>query len=157
MDTRLHCLKESHLGCSRVIHTYITYIFQIPILSCYQNLCDILKGLLWGLVVLLSTCKGHSSLSCGTFKCIFSVGNSFKTYICWSLISCLTDTFQFLNQVAKSIEDLLRYHKISFDTPNTLVTRKCRFSKKSLLKCVARPHLSRVPLIKLSSIGCTFV
>ena len=30
---------------------------------------------------LLSTCVGHSSLSCGTLICILSVGNSFKTCI----------------------------------------------------------------------------
>jgi len=34
------------------------------------------------------------------------------------------------NRVATSLEDILRYHKISFDTLNTLVTRKYRFSKK---------------------------
>jgi len=37
-----------------------------------------------------------------------------------------------LNRVAKSIEDILRYHKLIFDTLNTLVTRKYRFSEKQL-------------------------
>jgi len=35
-----------------------------------------------------------------------------------------------LNRVAESIEDILRYHKESFDKLDTLVTRKYRFSKK---------------------------
>ena len=46
----------------------------------------------------------------------------------------------------KSIEDILRYHKISFDTMNTLDTRKYRFSKKFIFKCVTRPDLSGMPL-----------
>jgi len=38
-----------------------------------------------------------------------------------------------LNQIAKSIEDILRYHEISFDTLNTMVTRKYRFSNSFIL------------------------
>ena len=47
-----------------------------------------------------------------------------------------------LNRVAISIEDIhvLRYHKISIDTLNMLVTRKYRFM------CVTGPDLSGVPL-----------
>ena len=38
-----------------------------------------------------------------------------------------------INRVAKSIESILRYYKISFDTLNTVVTRKYRFLKKIFL------------------------
>jgi len=37
--------------------------------------------------------------------------------------------FLFKRYIAKSIEDIFRFHKISFDTLNTLVTRKYRLSK----------------------------
>ena len=55
-------------------------------------------------------------------------------YICWSQKS-VSNTSLFnryipiLNRVAKSSKDILRYHKISFDTLNTLVTSKYRFLK----------------------------
>ena len=68
--------------------------------------------------------------------CLLLVGNSLKTYICSSRESDSNASpvqihIPILNRVAKSIEDILRYHKISFDTLNTLVTRKYRFSKNS--------------------------
>ena len=44
----------------------------------------------------------------------------------------VTSAFYFigLNRVAKLIEEILMYHKISFDTLITLVTRKYMFSKQ---------------------------
>jgi len=50
-----------------------------------------------------------------------SVGNLFKT--CIKYVD-LGKAFPVLNRVAISIEDILKYHKMSFDTPNTLVIRK---------------------------------
>ena len=44
-----------------------------------------------------------------------------------------------LNLISKSIEDILRYRKISFDTLNTLVTGNIGFQQK---KCVTRLDLS---------------
>ena len=49
-----------------------------------------------------------------------------------------------LNRVAKSIEDIFWYPKISFDTQNLLITRKCRFFEMFLFKCLPRPDLSKV-------------
>jgi len=100
---------------------------------------------------LFSTYVGHGSLSCGTLICLLlSVGNSFKTYIIYvdlrklgNAFSFSTDTFQ-LNRVAKLKEDKIRYHKISFNTLNTLGTR--RGFRTFLFKCVTRPDLSVVPL-----------
>jgi len=96
-----------------------------------------LKRLRWGLVVkhtykenlrkpvvFLSACVGHSSPSI----CILTVGNSFKTcIISVNLGKALQPVFllnryiPILNRVAKSTEDILRYHQIRFDTLNTLV------------------------------------
>jgi len=110
------------------------------------------KTILENLFFLLSTCVGHSSLSCGTFICILSVGKSFKTCTisvdigkAFERISLCNRYILNLNRVAKSIEDILRYNKISFMKLNTLVTRKYRFSKVFFFKCVTRPKLG-VPL-----------
>jgi len=84
---------------------------------------------------LLSTCVGYNSVSCGILVCLLSVGNSFKTCIItvdlrkgWQRFSLFNRYIPIFNRVAKSIEDILRYQKISFDTLNKLVTRKYRFS-----------------------------
>ena len=54
-----------------------------------------------------------------------------------------------LTRVVKSIEDILRYHEISFYTLNTLVSRKYVQVFKTN-KCVTRPDLSEVPLSGVS-------
>ena len=73
--------------------------------------------------VLLSTCVRHSSLSCGTLICILSVGNVFITGItcipvdlgnAQVMIFLSNRNIPILNRVAKSIEDILGYHKICF-------------------------------------------
>jgi len=67
-------------------------------------------------------CGGQSSLSCctcGTLICLLSVCNSFKPRI------VSVDH----RKGFKSIEDMLRYHKVSFDILNTLITRQYRFFK----------------------------
>jgi len=94
--------------------------------------------------------------SCGTLKCLLSVGNSFKT---WMISVDLRKALRFslfnrcipiLNRVAKSMEDILRYHKIPFNTLNTLVTRKYRFSKISFKVCyMTRPQWSPFKPLKL--------
>jgi len=73
--------------------------------------------------------------SCGTLICLLSAGNSFKTCIISVDLGKALQGFDpsnryipILNQVAKSIEVILRYHILSFDTVNTLVTRNSRFS-----------------------------
>jgi len=75
---------------------------------------------------LLLTCEGHGSLSCGTLICLLSIGNLFKTCIISVDLGKTLVTFfpvqqihSNFNRVAKSIEDILRYHKISFDTLNS--------------------------------------
>ena len=72
------------------------------------------------------------SLFCGTLICLLPFGNSFKTCI---ISVDLGKAFPILNRVAihVSAEDILRYHTISFNTLNMLVTRKYRFSKKIFL------------------------
>jgi len=77
-------------------------------------------------IVLLSTHVRHSNLSCGTLICLLSDGNSFKTCIIsvdLGNASVILFSFNryilFLNGVAKSIEDILWNHTISFDTLNT--------------------------------------
>ena len=90
--------------------------------------------------------------------CLLSVGNSFKTCIisvglgrALQRFSLFNRYIPILNRVAKSIEELLRYHKISFHTCtlNTLVTRKHSFSRKKLFPWVTGPDLSVVPLSAL--------
>jgi len=100
-------------------------------------LCNTIRIFLKTCFFLLSTCIGHNSLSCGMLikLCLLSVGNSFKTGIIsvdLRRFSLFNIYISILNRVAKSIEDILRYHKISFDILNMLVTRKYRFSKKKI-------------------------
>jgi len=128
-----------------------------------------LKGLHWGLVEklknenlffsLLSTCVSHSSLPCCTLKCRLSVGNSFKScFISFDLeklfFSCSTDTFQSLT-CCQIHSRHIRYYKISFDTPNTLVTKNIGF-RNFLFKCVTWQDFSGVPLNPSFQFGDTF-
>jgi len=91
---------------------------------------------------LLSACEGH--------KCLLSVSNSFKTcIISVDLGKAFKCFFHFnryipiLNRVAKSIENILRYHKVSFDTQDTLVTKIIGFRKRSFfMSHTSRPHCS---------------
>ena len=85
---------------------------------------------------------GHSSLYCGTFIVLYGLAFHLKLVL---YLFIFNRYIAILNWDAKSIEDILRYHIISFDTLNT---RKYRFSKK-LFQCVTRPNLSGVPLRQL--------
>jgi len=87
---------------------------------------------------LLLTCVWQRSLFCGTLIYLLSIGNSFKTcYTSVDLGKALVALFHaeqihsIFKPIAKSIEDILRYHKICFYTLITSVTRKYtgRFSK----------------------------
>ena len=109
---------RSQQCCNRLlVHVYNTK--GTPL----RSACDTPKKYFFeNLFFLLSTCVGHNSLSCGTLICLLSVGNSFKTCIitvdlykalqCFSLFNRY---IPILNRFAKSIEEILRYHKISFD------------------------------------------
>ena len=86
-------------------------------------------------IFLLSTCVGHSSLSCETLICLLSVGNSLKTCVLSVDIEKTLVTLFPVQQIHSHFKPSCKldrgYHKISFDTINTLVTRKVfeRFSK----------------------------
>jgi len=109
-------------------------------------------------IFLLPTCVGHSSLSCETLICLLSVGNSLKTCVISVDIEKTLVTLFPVQQIHSHFKPSCNldrghikvYHKISFDTINTLVTRKVfeRFSKFWISKCVTRPDLSGVPLSK---------
>ena len=90
---------------------------------------------------LLSTSKGIAVLSCFTLIWLLSVGNSCKTCIISvdlgeALVTLLPvqQMHYIFNRVAESIEDIERYHKISFATPSMSVTIKYMFSKKIVLR-----------------------
>jgi len=70
---------------------------------------------------LLSMCVVHCSLSCGALHCLLWAIH--LKCVLYMLISEMR-YISILNRVAKLIEDISRYHKVSFDTLNTLVTRK---------------------------------
>jgi len=114
-----------------------------------------LKVLHWGLVVyhtnksnflktyffLLLKCVGQNSLSCGTLICLLSVGNSFKSCIIYvDFFSMFNRNIPILNRVARSIDDILRYEKVSFDT-STLGTclTKIKVFEKYLFSWVTQP------------------
>jgi len=109
---------------------------------------------------LLSTCVGHSSLSCGTLMSFISwqlisklcfIGWSRKsisnTFYC-STVQQIHSNFKQSYQIDR--DNWLRYYKIRFDTLNMLVTRKLMLLENFLLKCVSRPNLSGVPLTKIT-------
>jgi len=100
---------------------------------------------------LLSTCVGHNSVSYGTLICPSSVGNSFKTCIKSVDLGKTLPHFSLFNRsiIILKLPHWLRYHKISIDTLNMLVSRKCRFSKKIFFSRVTQLDLSGVPLTKL--------
>jgi len=86
---------------------------------------------------LLLTFVGHSSLSCGTLKCLLLVGTSYKTCIIpvdLRKVLVLLFPVQQIHSNFKTSCQTVRYHKISFDKLNTLVTRKYRFSFFSFLR-----------------------
>jgi len=84
---------------------------------------------------LLSTYVGQSILQ---YLYLSFIGwQLFLTYIisvdlgkAFIMFSPVKQIHSFLNRVAILIGGILRYHKISFVTLNTLVTGKCMFSKK---------------------------
>ena len=89
---------------------------------------------------LLSTYVGQSILQ---YLYLSFIGwQLFLTYIisvdlgkAFIMFSPVKQIHSFLNRVAILIGGILRYHKISFVTLNTLVTGKCMFSKKSFTVC----------------------
>jgi len=94
---------------------------------------------------LSSTCVEHISLSSGILKCLLKVGNSIKTCIINVDLGKAFITLQQMHSNFKPSCEIDRGHVLvpqkSFDTLNTLVTRKYRFSKIFFLS-VLHEHTS---------------
>jgi len=126
-------------------------------------LCKILTYFFFENLFFLVDAIWHSSLSCGTLICLLSVGNSFKTCIISVDLGKALQHFSLfnrynpiLNPVAKSIEDILRYHQIRLDTLNTMVKRKYRvFEKNFFTSHTTRPQWGLFKLRFINSYSCT--
>jgi len=116
----------------------------------YLNLSVYFLSKIW-----FSGCRRVNGITVYLVICILSVGNLFKTCNISVDLGKMLPRFSLfnryiliLNRVAKSIVDILRYHKIMFYTLNTLVTKHIGF-RKSLPSWVTRADRSGNPLMWL--------
>jgi len=91
--------------------------------------------------LLIDVWRAYHSISWYLNTCIIlSIGNSFKTCIisvdlgkAFKRFSLFNRYIPILNPIARHIEDILGYHKLSVDTLNALVIRTYNFPKNFFL------------------------